>query len=174
MEWDTEIPIFTDIRMHGSLRHIDTIILRCVCEVVCSIEKWEFALGHPHLFTDIIDTIRECDSMDIIYVLGGEVHHTTRDISRIFSTCKHTTDPIYGSITIRVTQGLMHRRDKCMVLLTILIIHERLTSCFEDIFSCEFSGSMEDTSRLEEIERITEITSSELRYELKCSLFRSF
>jgi len=131
MEWDTEIPEFTDIRMHGMLCHIDTIIFGCFCEIVSSIEKWELAVWHAHLLAYLIDTIRESDSMDIIYILRGKVHHTTCNISRIFPACEHAPYPVDGSITIRVTQGLMHRRDEGIVFLSILIVHKGLTSSFK-------------------------------------------
>ena len=55
----------------------------------------------------------------------------------------------------------MHRGYEIVVLFAILVIVERLTSCCEDIFSCEFTRSLEDTGSLEEVHGISEVAVSE-------------
>jgi hypothetical protein len=56
----------------------------------------------------------------------------------------------------------MHGRDEIVVFLPVLIVHERFTSGFEDIFFREFSLTLEDTRRLEEIQGVAKVASSEL------------
>ena len=55
----------------------------------------------------------------------------------------------------------MHGRDEIVVLLTVLIVHERFTSGFKDIFSREFTFTLEDTRCLEEVQGIAEVASPE-------------
>lgn len=59
----------------------------------------------------------------------------------------------------------MDRRDKIIVFLAITIIEERLLPCLEDILAREHPCSLEHTRRLENIERIPEISISEVRDE---------
>jgi hypothetical protein len=106
------------------LCHIYAIILGCIREIVCGIEEWELTLRHTHLLTDIIDRISEYNSMDIIYILRGKVHHAACDIPRIFTTSEHATYPVYSSIAVRVTEALMHCRYESIVFFTILIVVE--------------------------------------------------
>ena len=61
----------------------------------------------------------------------------------------------------------MHRRDELIVFLAILIRHERLRSRREDMLPSELTRSLEDTGRLEEIEGIAEVTSSEVSDEIE-------
>ncbi len=149
------------IVMHGLHRSIDTIVPRETGEVVSSIEHREFALGHPHLLADIVGRIREDHRLCVVDIFRSEIDHPPRDIAGIFTSCEHTTYPVDRGISIRVTEGLMHRGYEIVVLFSILVVVERLTSCGEDIFSCEFTRSLEDTGSLEEVHGISEVAVSE-------------
>ena len=59
----------------------------------------------------------------------------------------------------------MHGRDEIVVLFTISVIHERLSSRFEDHLSAESSLSLEDTRSLEEIHRVAQVAITEFGYE---------
>ena len=61
----------------------------------------------------------------------------------------------------------MHRRNEVIVFLSVLVVHERFTSGFEDIFSREFTFTLEDTRRFKEIQGVAEVTSSEFGNEFK-------
>lgn len=57
----------------------------------------------------------------------------------------------------------MHGRDECIVLLTILVIHEGLATSREDTLSRELSLSLEDTCCFEEIHRTAEVSATQMR-----------
>lgn len=166
MEGDPEIPIFPYIIMHRMHRHIDSIVFWEICEEVGSIQEGELTLGHPHFFTDIVDTIGEDDGLMTPDIFTRKIHHTTGDISRIFSSSEHTSDPVDRRISVTVAERLVHGRDEIIVLLSILVVHEGFTASFEDIFSRECAFSLEDTSGFEEVQSIAEIASSEPGNEL--------
>lgn len=174
VEWYAEIAKLLYISMHGVLCHIDSIILWQIGEIVGEIEYRELTFGHAHLFTDIIDRVREDDGLGLIDIFGCKIDHPPHDISRIFTTREHTPDPVDGGIAVRVSEGLVHGGDEIVVLLAVLIVHEGFASSFEDRFSRECSFSLEDTGGFEEIQRIAEVSSSEFGDEGKWILLLSF
>ena len=104
MKGNSEVAIFVDVGVHLMHRPIDRVIFWGIREVVCGVQHRELALGHPHLLTDIIDRVREDDGLWIIDILRCEVHHTTHDISRIFTPCEHPADPVDRGISITVSE----------------------------------------------------------------------
>ena len=57
-------------------------------------------------------------------VLDGHAHHATRDVQRVFSRFKHSTQPVKRCVGIAVPHRFMQGRDQVVVFFARLVVEQ--------------------------------------------------